>query len=48
MHTQPAHTIKLMQDEIDRLRKMLTDHGIDPDAEYTSQTLGAEGMNREK
>ena len=36
MYTQPAHTLKTMQAEIDRLRKMLTDHGIDPDGEYVA------------
>lgn len=29
-----ADMVDAAADEIDRLRKMLTDHGIDPDGEY--------------
>lgn len=35
-----VHGSKLMADEIDRLRKMLADHGIDPDGEY----IGPNGL----
>lgn len=31
---EPAAVFMALSDEIERLRKMLTDHGINPDGEY--------------